>query len=237
MKINCDIGERGIANLLDRELMTLIDIANIACGGHAGDLESVKFFRQLARENDVQVSAHLSYPDKENFGRVSVVLTDDELLLSLDEQYELMNDVKWIKFHGALYNDLNNDQNLARLIYTWLKKHEIEFVLSPQNSELAKICKEKGLIQVVPEVFAERAYVFDPLKEQFSLMPRAREGAVLEELEDALRQSEDLIKGNVLSHEADSTCIKREIHGETICLHSDAKIALELAQGLRRMLA
>ncbi len=129
MKINCDIGERGINNLIDQELMTLIDIANLACGGHAGDSESVQFFRDLAKKNDVQVSAHLSYPDRANFGRLSMTLDRDELIYALDQQYSLVKDVKWVKFHGALYNDLNANKSLAKLVYTWLEANEIEVLL------------------------------------------------------------------------------------------------------------
>ena len=63
MLINCDIGERGADHPQDRELMAYIHIANIACGGHAGDETSIEAFRALAEKHEVEVSAHLSYPD------------------------------------------------------------------------------------------------------------------------------------------------------------------------------
>ena len=72
MKVNCDIGERGADHPVDRQLMELIDIANIACGGHAGDETSIHAFCQLAEQHGVTVTAHLSYPDRENFGRRSL---------------------------------------------------------------------------------------------------------------------------------------------------------------------
>ena len=106
MVVNCDIGERGVNHPTDLKLMTLISTANIACGGHAGDRESVDAFCALADKNNVTVSAHLSYPDKENFGRISMKIDPERLADSLSEQYELMPPaVKRIKFHGALYND------------------------------------------------------------------------------------------------------------------------------------
>jgi UPF0271 protein len=236
MKINCDIGERGISNKIDQQLMTLVDIANIACGGHAGDQNSIDFFRRLALENDVQVSAHLSYPDRENFGRVSMSLETEVLFQALDQQYSLINDVKWIKFHGALYNDLNVNKSLAKTIYAWLKKNKIEVLLCPQNSEIAKLCNAQASIQVMPELFAERAYIYDKENQQFALMPRTRKGAVLEKIEDALAHCRQLMQGNVWTYEDDGTQTCREIYGESICIHSDAKIALELVQELRGQL-
>ncbi|MDD7986772.1 LamB/YcsF family protein [Lentisphaera marina] len=237
MKINCDIGERGINNVIDQELMTLIDIANLACGGHAGDSESVQFFRDLAEKNDVQVSAHLSYPDRVNFGRLSMKLDRDELLDALDQQHSLVKDVKWVKFHGALYNDLNANKSLAKLVYTWLEANEIEVLLCPQKSAIAELCHQHEQIQVLAELFAERAYIYDQEADQFALMPRQQSGAVLKDLEEALAQSEDLLLGRVLTQEEDGRKVLREIHGESICIHSDAKIALELAKELRSRLA
>ena len=128
MKINCDIGERGIDNKVDQQLMTLIDIANIACEGHAGDQDSVDFFRDLAKKNNVLVTAHLSYPDKENFGRLSMEIAQKDLLEFLDQQYSLMSDVKAVKFHGALYNDLNNNVKLANWVFEWLIQNKIELL-------------------------------------------------------------------------------------------------------------
>ena len=60
MKINCDIGERGADHPVDRQLMELIDIANIACGGHAGDDASIPFFCELAKKRKLIITAHLS---------------------------------------------------------------------------------------------------------------------------------------------------------------------------------
>ena len=69
MLLNCDIGERGTNNRTDLALLDHIAIANIACGGHAGNVESVRFFYAQALEKGVRPTLHLSYPDRENFGR------------------------------------------------------------------------------------------------------------------------------------------------------------------------
>lgn len=232
MKINCDIGERGIENSIDHQLMSVIDIANIACGGHAGDQQSVEFFRDLANSNNVRVTAHLSYPDREKFGRTSMLISKENLLSSLDAQYSLMPDVKAVKFHGALYNDLNNNADLANWVFEWLQINEIQLLLCPQNSVLASLCKR--YIKVMPEVFAERAYIYE--NGNFALMPRTREGAVLHELNNAVKHSEGLLNGKVFTLEDDGSELCREIYGETICIHSDAPIALDLARELRKII-
>ena len=105
MLINCDIGEKGPLHEGDRKLMEYIQIANLACDGHAGDKASVDAFRELAGKCGVGVAAHLSYPDKPNFGRASMALPEAELLAALDAQLALLPGVTLVKFHGALYND------------------------------------------------------------------------------------------------------------------------------------
>jgi len=84
MRINCDIGERGPGHATDRKLMEVIHIASLACGGHAGDSGSVKAFSALAEENGVELAAHLSYPDRENFGRRPMRLPASALLAALE---------------------------------------------------------------------------------------------------------------------------------------------------------
>ena len=117
--INCDVGE-GVGN--EEALFPLISSCNIACGGHAGSKESIVFCLELAKKYNVKVGAHPSYPDKENFGRVSMNLSDDELILGIKQQMQLfmslcsqMNvELHHIKPHGALYNDIAKDEHLAK---------------------------------------------------------------------------------------------------------------------------
>ena len=135
--INCDIGERGADHPVDMELMDHVGMANIACGGHAGDAASVEAFLRRARGRGVKVAAHLSYPDRENFGRSTIEISDEDLLASLDRQMELMREARTVKFHGALYNDANVDVRRARLLAKWMKAKGIEEVVTPFDSELA----------------------------------------------------------------------------------------------------
>ena len=115
--INCDLGERGTANKIDDQILKHIDIANIACGGHAGNQESVKYYTNLCNQHNIKITAHISYPDTENFGRKVMQISDTDLLKSFDKQFSLFDDVRAIKPHGALYNELNINESLSELFY------------------------------------------------------------------------------------------------------------------------
>ncbi|MDC7241506.1 MAG: LamB/YcsF family protein, partial [Spirochaetales bacterium] len=201
------------------------------------DERSVAAFRKLAQEKGVEVSAHLSYPDRENFGRTTIDITPEALLASLDEQYALMNDVKMVKFHGALYNDCAADASLAALLAGWLEKQGINRVMTPFDSELAGICAEKGM-EVVPEAFAERRYAWSRESGKLSLVSRTREFASIHDLDEAVAHSKAIyLNQSVLAYEDDALMSEpTPLQAQTICIHSDSEIALELAEALNREL-
>ncbi|MDC7235435.1 MAG: LamB/YcsF family protein [Spirochaetales bacterium] len=236
MKINCDIGERGADHPVDRALMEKIQIANIACGGHAGTAASVKAFRELAVLHHVEVAAHLSYPDPDNFGRFSMDIAFEDLLRSLDDQYALMPDVKMIKFHGALYNDCNADRALAEALGQWLAAQDMEKVITPFDSELAAVCREKGMT-IVPEAFAERRYTLVKGTEQLALVSRTKEYASIHSVDEAMIHVRRILKEALVDvftevENGEPQKQERPIEAQTICIHSDSDIALELAEAL-----
>lgn len=236
ININCDIGERGADHPIDIQLMTLIQIANIACGGHAGDRESVIAFRNLAVENGVEVAAHLSYPDRENFGRTSMDISPETLKATLDDQYQMMPDVKMIKFHGALYNDACADNKRALVLIEWLLGKEITHVITPFDSLLADSCRETH-ISVVAEAFAERRYTWSEETGRLSLVNRKHDYASIQDCDEAVRHAVDIVKNHQVNAfiENNTGNAGRKlvpIQAETICIHSDSIIALELAQKL-----
>ncbi len=238
MVVNCDIGERGVNHPTDLKLMTLISTANIACGGHAGDRESVDAFCALADKNNVTVSAHLSYPDKENFGRISMKIDPERLADSLSEQYELMPPaVKRIKFHGALYNDAVAEGRLASFLTEWMKRNAVNEVIAPNDSALAAAARNAG-IKVEAEGFAERRYIWDPRTRQLALMPRRYPEASIKNLKEAVEQSVRMVRsGEVTAFvETGGEWIERlcPIVVETVCIHSDSVIAVDLAELLRK---
>ena len=241
IKINCDIGEREPDNKIDIELMKYIHIANIACGGHAGDEETVAVFRQLAKENNVEVAAHLSYPDRENFGRASIDITIENLKKSLDEQYKMMPDVKMVKFHGGLYNDCSSDSVLACHLCQWLLANGIKRIITPDKSELAKAAEASGLT-VVPEAFAERRYDFNPETKLLSLVNRKKSYACIHDCDEAVEHSGNIVTDGFLNavielEDGSTKTEKIDIKAETICIHSDSEIAIELALKLSQLMA
>ena len=224
MLINCDIGERGVAHKIDDALMKLIDISNIACGGHAGDKESVDYYCSLAKENRVKISAHLSYPDKKNFGRVVLDISENELLKGLDMQYDLISDIKTLKLHGALYNEANVNQVLASSLIQWSKKAGITEVLTPYDSCVEKACEQEE-INVLHEVFLDRTYIYE--NGILKLSPRSNKDALITDLKEAKLQYEDFLNGHI---NLDGNLHK--LIADTGCIHSDSNNALEIAQAL-----
>lgn len=241
IRINCDIGERGARHPVDIELMGLIQIANIACGGHAGDRESVAAFRFLAERNGVAVAGHLSYPDRENFGRVSMEMDHQELLWALNEQYHLIPDIKTIKFHGALYNDACVDDRLAGVLLEWLTTNRITHVITPFDSRLAAACRLNG-IHIIAEAFAERRYAFSEKSGQLGLVNRRHDYASIHNCEEAVRHAMNIVNNKEVNAymndgKGDLSCRIVPIQADTICIHSDSPIALELVQKLSELLA
>ena len=149
--INCDVGE-GFDN--EEQLFRYISSCNIACGAHAGSLEVIDKTIELAVKNKVKIGAHPSYPDKENFGRKVMPISDEELRLSISNQIDLMQErvgkqqqqLHHIKPHGALYNELAKNEKLATLFVSILKKYDSNYFLYvPYNSVIAKLALQNNI--------------------------------------------------------------------------------------------
>ncbi|SIR28259.1 5-oxoprolinase subunit PxpA [Maribacter ulvicola] len=217
--INCDVGE-GVGN--EKDLFPMISSCNIACGGHAGSKETIQLCLELAKKYQVKVGAHPSYPDKENFGRVSMSILNDELVKSIQTQMQLFEaagkemsiPLHHIKAHGALYNDIAKDVQLAEIFLTAILAYKKSVVLYvPFDSIIQKIAMNNGF-KVMVEAFADRNY-----NDDLSLVPRKKQNALInsdqEVLDHILRMYKDkevkTITGKHMPIEADTYCI----HGDT----------------------
>jgi len=231
--INCDVGE-GIGN--EKSLMPLISSCNIACGGHAGDLETISEVTKLAKVHGVKVGAHPSYPDRDNFGRVSVDISQKELITSIRRQMDdFMTVLKrenitlhHIKPHGALYNDISKNPDLAE---TFLKAIEdfknTGWIYVPYKSAIEVAALKNGF-QIKREAFADRNYNSD-----LSLVSRQLPGAVLEAPEEVLQHLVNMVTTqNVTTSEGE----KAKIIADTFCVHGDTPSALEILNYLSREL-
>jgi len=231
--INADIGE-GIGN--EAELMPLLSSCNIACGGHAGDNESMKLCVELAKQNRVKIGAHPSFPDKENFGRKVVDMSCAALYQTIKNQIKaLMNVTReqhaamhHVKPHGALYNLVAKDKAIAEVIVEVMKSIHLPLKLYvPYGSVISEIAINEG-IPITYEVFADRNY-----NDDLSLVSRTRENAVIL---DAGKMTSHV--QNMVLHKKVKTIsgVEVPIKVETICVHGDNPEALKLVKKLRQNL-
>ncbi len=232
--LNCDLGE-GCRN--DERLMPLITSANIACGYHAGDVDTMKRTVDLALEHGVAIGAHPSYRDRENFGRTDMELSPHEIEGIVSEQLESFHlvcdaagaTIRHVKPHGALYNQSARDAEVAEAIARAVKRFDanaILFGLSGSHSITA--AKAIGL-KTANEVFADRSYSSDG-----SLTPRSEPNALIADEIEAVSRILDMVRyGRVRSTDG----IMIRISAETLCIHGDGSRAVEIATDLRNELS
>lgn len=226
--INCDLGEGGE---YDAHLMPNISACNIACGGHAGNAESMLRTVLLAIENNVEIGAHPSYPDKENFGRSSIIISEAALKNSILEQILSLDEIAkkqgatltHIKPHGALYNDAAKDEKTAQIILDSIAESGLNLKLyAPQNSVISELAK--GRIKVHFEAFADRNYNPD-----FSLVSRSESNALIIQKKAVFKQlSSMFLKQEIVCENQEKLSCK----AKTFCLHSDTPNSVEILQYL-----
>ena len=230
---NCDMGE-GIGN--DALIMPFISSASIACGYHAGDPAEMYQAVSLAVKNNVSVGAHVSYFDKENFGRTEMNLPEPEVYELIQQQLIILKEItdifdlplRHVKPHGALYNQSAKNIRLARTIATAIKDFDerlILFGLSGSHS-----IREAESIGIKPcnEVFADRTY-----KDDGSLTPRSEPHALIDDPRIAVRQVLQMIRGGTVQT-VNGKIIP--IIAETICIHSDGNHAVEFAKSIHSVI-
>lgn len=229
--LNCDLGE-GAGH--DAELMPLITSANIACGAHAGNLETMIETVELAAKHRVNIGAHPGYFDLHNFGRTERAITGPEaarlVLWQVEQLFEVAGaKMKHVKLHGALYNQVSRDPHLADSVTADLSRLWPNLVVyALAGSALARAARSRGL-RVAEEVFADRSYRRDG-----SLTSRTEPGAVLADEDAAAKHVLHLVeKGTVRA--TDGTEVK--VAADTVCVHGDTPNAVAFAKRLRKELA
>ncbi|MCF4102576.1 5-oxoprolinase subunit PxpA [Gillisia sp. M10.2A] len=226
--INCDLGEGGD---FDAQLMPFISACNIACGGHAGTSKSMYETVCLANLNKVEIGAHPSYPDKENFGRLSLQISKKDLKDSLQHQiFNLQNIVQsqgakisHFKAHGALYNDAAKDEKIADLLIDFLLEFDDNLPLFvPQNSVIYERGKNK--IPMIFEAFADRNY-----NDDYSLVSRSESHALITQKEEVFKHVYSMIYQHkiICENEREIDC-----YAGTFCIHSDTPNSVEILQYL-----
>ncbi|HET8797100.1 MAG TPA: LamB/YcsF family protein [Thermoanaerobaculia bacterium] len=224
VELSADLGEGSPG---EDEIWPLIDRANVACGGHVGDDDSMRAAAALAARHGVTLGAHPSYPDREHFGRRSMPMAPAALRVSLRAQIAALGrfaPVHHVKPHGALYNDAHKDRALADVVVSALDA-DIALV-APDHSQMAAAARAAG-IRVIREAFADRRYEPDG-----SLTPRSVPGSTLT-IEEAVAQAALLAReGVVIARDRTRVAISFD----TICIHADMDGAVERLRAIRSAL-
>ncbi len=232
--LNADLGE-GVGQ--DAALLPLVTSANIACGAHAGDADTMRATVELAQRHGVAIGAHPGFADRANFGRMERPAGPAEVAALVVAQVARLQEiaeaagaaVSHVKLHGALYNQVSRDRELSEAAVAAIRSMGKRLILyALAGSELEKAARQAPDFAVVPEVFADRTYQSDG-----TLTPRSRPEALIHSPEAAVAQVRRIVReGRVRA--TDGTDVP--LRAGTICVHGDGPAAVALARRLRAAL-
>jgi UPF0271 protein len=237
--LNCDLGEIDDPALaVERAVMPLIDLANISCGHHAGERNTIVGALGLARDHGVRVGAHPGYPDRANFGRVSVPHTRDQLIALLRQQIAELQataatldvHLHYVKPHGALYNDMMANPDVRSAAMAAVASGDGPRRLMLLASAAAEEHRREGAalgIDILFEAFADRGY-----SDRGNLLPRGQPGAVLDHDRMLAQVAQLLDLGSVTT--AGGKVIP--LHADTLCVHGDTPGAVAAIKAIRALL-
>jgi len=228
--LNADLGE-GCAS--DQALLQLVSSANIACGFHAGDAQTMLQSVRWAQASGVAIGAHPAFPDRENFGRSAMQLPPETVYAQMIYQIGALKSLAesegarlvHVKPHGMLYNQAAADPVLADAIARAIRAVDSQLiVVGLANSESIRAAAHYGL-RTREEVFADRGYL-----NSGALVPRSEPGALIEDEQQAIDQTLTMVQqGKVKSITGEWV----KVNAQTVCLHGDGAHALQFAQQLR----
>ena len=237
MDLNADLGEFSTTDELDLELnlLGIVTSCNIACGGHIGDETSISKIISAAKELDVAVGPHPSYPDIEGFGRRSIDISKNDLKESLSSQITEFLDVakkhdatvRHIKLHGQLYNDVSRSRELSEIFISAIKDNNLSLnVVGPFGSVTEELCSKYEL-PFISEAFVDRRY-----NQNLSLVSRSEKHALINSIDKRISQGRLIALDRSILIDG-----KRfNMHAQTLCIHADTPNALQSAQLLRAAL-
>jgi UPF0271 protein len=230
--LNADLGEAEgeEAFARDEAILSFVTSCSVACGGHAGDGESMRRTLRAAKAAGVAAGAHPSYPDRENFGRKSLSLPMAALEETLEAQIGALFaaaaeegvTLRHLKPHGALYNDAARDEALAALIARLAARHGLALYGQPDSA--AEMAAAAEGVPFAAEGFADRAYDVAG-----RLVPRTEPGAVITDEAVQAAQAVALAKGDPVATKHGTITVR----ARTLCLHSDTPGAAASAKRLR----
>ena len=235
ININCDLGEKSKqhSNKYDPDLLEIVNSANVACGFHAGDDESMNQVVQISKKNGVSIGAHPSFNDPENFGRQRMNLSSAEVRKLIIDQYEILQKiadnygekVTHMKPHGALNNMACEDIELATTLASAINEISKDLIyLVPTGSKM-EIAAKKLKMKIACEIFADRNYEDDG-----NLVSRKKSHALITDPEQAKKHVLNMVKNQSLNCHSGKQ-IPCEI--DSVCIHGDNESSLATAKSIR----
>jgi len=238
ININCDLGEKSKFHSTesDSALLNIVNSANVACGFHAGDDETMKMVIKTSKQNGVSIGAHPSFNDPENFGRKRLHLTSLDIKKLIIDQYMILENiaqgynekVTHIKPHGALNNMACEDLELATTLANTIYAIDKDIIyLVPTGSKM-EVAAKKLNMKIACEIFADRNYEDDG-----NLVSRSKANALITDpniakehvLKMVINQSLNCLSGKQIPCKIDS-----------ICIHGDNKSSLDTAKLIKQNL-
>ena len=235
ININCDLGEKSKhhSNKHDPELLRIVNSANVACGFHAGDEETMKQVVTISKKNGVSIGAHPSFNDPENFGRSRMNLSTNEIKKLIFDQYKILQDiaikqdekVSHIKPHGALNNMACEDIELAMILAKTINEIDKDLIyLVPTGSKMEEAAKKLNM-KIACEIFADRNYEDDG-----NLVSRKKPNALITDPELAKLHVLSMVKNQAINCHSGKQ-IPCEI--DSVCIHGDNESSLSTAKSIR----
>jgi len=238
ININCDLGEKSKfhSTKYDPDLLKIVNSANIACGFHAGDEETMKNTIEISKKNNVSIGAHPSFNDPLNFGRKRMNLSQNDIEKLIIDQYEILQNladkldskVTHIKPHGALNNMACEDLNLSRILAKTISNIDKNLIyLVPTGSKMEEAGREFDM-KIACEIFADRNYEDDG-----NLVSRSKTNAIITDPEKCKKHVLEMVKSQSLN------CLsgkKIPCRIDSICIHGDNIESLETAKQIKKVL-
>ena len=235
ININCDLGEKSKhhSNEYDPDLLEIVNSANIACGYHAGDEDTMNQVIKISKKNGVSIGAHPSFNDPENFGRERMDLSSNEIRKLIIDQYEILqniaskhNDkVSHIKPHGALNNMACEDIELSMILANVVKEIDKDLIyLVPTGSKMEEAAKKLDM-KIACEIFADRNYEDDG-----NLVSRKKPHALITNPEEAKKHVLNMVKNQAINCHSGKQ-IPCEI--DSVCIHGDNLNSLATAKSIK----
>ena len=235
ININCDLGEKSKFHSTknDPDLLKIVNSANIACGYHAGDEETMNRVIEISKTNQVSIGAHPSFNDPENFGRKKINLNSSEVTKLIVDQYEILQkiaqnhneNVTHIKPHGALNNMACEDLELATTIAKAINSINKDIIFLVPTGSKMELAGKKLNMKIACEIFADRNYEDDG-----NLVSRSKDNALITNPDIAKKHVLKMVKNQALNCFSGK---KIPCKIDSVCIHGDNESSLATAKSIK----